>query len=84
MGNLTRSRSGCYRQGVRAMSRRWLGIRVDLIGGRGQILDPPPGRSFAVPPSCTFDDFGRAIDLAFAVGPVSPSGIHACGRHARR
>ena len=48
------------------MSGRWLGIRVDLIGGRGQILDPPPGRTFAVPPSCTFDDFGRAIDLAFA------------------
>jgi Plasmid pRiA4b ORF-3-like protein len=48
------------------MSGRWLGIRVDLIGGRGQILDPPPGRTFAVPPSCTFDEFGRAIDLAFA------------------
>jgi hypothetical protein len=48
------------------MSGRWLGIRVDLIGGRGQILDPPPGRAFAVPPSCTFDDFGRGIDLAFA------------------
>jgi Plasmid pRiA4b ORF-3-like protein len=48
------------------MNRRWLGIRVDLIGGRGQILDPRPGRTFAVPPNCTFDELGKAIDLAFA------------------
>jgi hypothetical protein len=48
------------------MNRRWLGIRVDLIGGRGQLLDPRPGRAFAVPSSCSFDEFGRAIDLAFA------------------
>jgi hypothetical protein len=47
------------------MDRRWLGIRVDLSEGRGQMLDPQPGRRFAVPPSCTFDEFGRAIDLAF-------------------
>lgn len=48
------------------MARRWLSIRVNLISGRGQILDPTPGRIFAVPQSCTFDEFGRAIDLAFA------------------
>jgi len=48
------------------MDKRWPSIRVDLIGGRGQILDPRPGRTFAVPPSCTFDEFGEAIDLAFA------------------
>jgi Plasmid pRiA4b ORF-3-like protein len=48
------------------MARRWLSIRVDLIGGRGQMLNPRPGRSFAVPPMCTFDELGRAIDLAFA------------------
>jgi hypothetical protein len=48
------------------MARRWLGIRVDLLGGRGETLQPPPGRTFAVPPNCTFSDFGRAIDLAFA------------------
>jgi hypothetical protein len=48
------------------MARRWLGIRVDLIGGRRQMLDPRPGRIFAVPTNCTFDEFGRAIDLAFA------------------
>jgi hypothetical protein len=48
------------------MGMRWLGIRVELIGGRGQVLDLSPGRSFAVPPGCTFDEFGRAIDLAFA------------------
>ena len=48
------------------VTRRWLGIRVDLLGGRGQILDPQPGRRFAVPPNATFEDFGLAIDLAFA------------------
>lgn len=31
------------------MARRWLSIRVNLIRGRGQILDPTPGRIFAVP-----------------------------------
>lgn len=30
------------------------------------MLDPQPGRRFAVPPTCTFDEFGRAIYLAFA------------------
>lgn len=48
------------------MDRRWLGIRVELIGGRGEILHPRPGRRFAVPPGCTFNDLGQAIDLAFA------------------
>jgi Plasmid pRiA4b ORF-3-like protein len=48
------------------MDKRWLGIRVDLLSGRGETLQPSPGREFAVPLSCTFDDFGRAIDLAFA------------------
>jgi hypothetical protein len=48
------------------MGMRWLDIRVELIGGRGQVLDLSPGRSFAVPPGCTFDEFGHAIDLAFA------------------
>jgi hypothetical protein len=48
------------------VAKRWLSIRVDLIGGRGEILEPQPGRNFAVPPNCTFDQFGQAIDLAFA------------------
>ena len=48
------------------MAKRWLSIRVDLIGGRREILEPQPGRNFAVPPNCTFDQFGQAIDLAFA------------------
>jgi Plasmid pRiA4b ORF-3-like protein len=48
------------------MHKRWLNIRVGLIGGRGESLQPPPGRKFAVPSSCTFDEFGRAIDVAFA------------------
>jgi Plasmid pRiA4b ORF-3-like protein len=48
------------------VDKRWLDIRVDLISGRGQTLQPSPGRKFAVPPSCTFEEFGEAIDLAFA------------------
>jgi hypothetical protein len=61
-GIFRRSSQGSYE----VMDRRWLSIRVDLIGGRGQILDPRPGRTFAVPPNCTFDELGEAIDLAFA------------------
>ena len=48
------------------MDKRWQDIRVDLIGGRGQTLQPSPGRRFAVPSGCTFEEFGEAIDLAFA------------------
>jgi Plasmid pRiA4b ORF-3-like protein len=48
------------------VDKRWLDIRVDLISGRGQPLQPSPGRRFAVPRNCTFEAFGEAIDLAFA------------------
>ncbi len=47
------------------MSARWLSIRVELVSGRGQGYDPPPGRVFAVPPSASFDDLAQAIDTAF-------------------
>jgi hypothetical protein len=48
------------------MARTWLRIRVDLLGGGGVELDPPPGRSFMVGPSHSFEQFAGAIDAAFA------------------
>ena len=48
------------------MARTWLRIRVDLLGGGGVELDPPPGRAFIVGPSHSFEQFAGAIDAAFA------------------
>jgi len=43
-----------------------LQIRVDLVGGRGEVFDPPPGRVFIVGPSHSFAAFAQAIDAALA------------------
>ena len=48
------------------MARRWLQIRVDLLGGGGIDCDPSPGRVFIVGPSHSFEAFAEAIDAAFA------------------
>ena len=48
------------------MSRTWLSIRVDLIGGRGDNFWPRPGRIFAAARSHTFAQLATAIDDAFA------------------
>jgi hypothetical protein len=48
------------------MTRRWVSVRVELLGGRGEQLWPYPGRVFAVGPAHTFADLARAIDNAFA------------------
>lgn len=48
------------------MARTWLQIQVELVGGRGADLDPPPGRTFIVAPSHTFGELGDAINAAFA------------------
>jgi len=48
------------------MPRTWLRIRVDLIGGRGEYLDPPPGRVMMVGPSHMFEQLAEAIDAASA------------------
>lgn len=48
------------------MARTWLSLRVELLGGRGEELWPPPGRIFAVGPRHTFMDFEQAINDAFA------------------
>lgn len=51
---------------VDLMARRWMSVRVELLGGRGEQLWPYPGRVFAVGPAHTFADLARAIDMAFA------------------
>ena len=48
------------------MSRTWLSIRVDPIGGGGQDLWPRPGRILAASRSHTFAQLASAVDDAFA------------------
>jgi len=48
------------------VAKTWLSIRVELLGGRGEELWPPPGRVLAVGPRHTFADLSAAIDAAFA------------------
>ena len=48
------------------MGRTWHSVTVELLGGRGEQLWPPPGRVFAVGPSHTFLDLANAINTAFA------------------
>lgn len=47
------------------MARTWLQIRVDLLGGRGEDLDPPPGRIFICGPAHSFGQLADAINGAF-------------------
>ncbi len=49
-----------------AMARTWLEIKVDLLGGRGETCDPPPGRIIVVGSSHSFAQLAEAIDAAFA------------------
>lgn len=48
------------------MTRTWLSVSVELLGGRGEELWPWPGRVLAVGPSHTFADLADAINIAFA------------------
>lgn len=48
------------------MSRTWISIRVELIGGAGRDLWPRPGRVFAASRTHTFGQLAVAIDEAFA------------------
>jgi hypothetical protein len=48
------------------MSKTWLSIRVELVGGRGQRLWPRPGRTFAASRTHSFEALAYAIDDAFA------------------
>lgn len=47
------------------MTGRWQIVRVELVGGRGEGFDYPPGRVLILPPT-TLDQLGLAIDNAFA------------------
>src|SRR5699024_7982560 len=46
------------------MARTWLSISSELIGGRGEVLWPRPGRIFAVGPAQPVDDFADSIITA--------------------
>jgi Plasmid pRiA4b ORF-3-like protein len=48
------------------MPRNWMTIRVELVGGRDVVCEPPPGRTMMVGPQHTFADLAEAIDAAFA------------------
>jgi len=47
------------------VSRTWLRIRVELVGGRGDDLWPRPGRIIAAARTHTFRDLATSIDDAF-------------------
>jgi hypothetical protein len=44
----------------------WLQVRVDLLEGMAEPVEPPPGRIILVGPSHTFAQLAEAIDTAFA------------------
>lgn len=48
------------------MARTWLQIRVDLLSGRGEDLDPSPGRLFICGPGHSFGQLADSINAAFA------------------
>ena len=48
------------------LARTWLRIRVELIGGRGIVCKPSPGRDVIVRPGHSFAQLAEAIDNAFA------------------
>ena len=48
------------------MAKNWITVRVELLGGRDIVCDPPPGRIMLVGSRHTFADLAVAIDSAFA------------------
>jgi hypothetical protein len=48
------------------VSRNWMSVRVELIGGGGRDLWPRPGRIFAASRTHTIAQLAMAIDEAFA------------------
>jgi hypothetical protein len=47
-------------------SESWLRIKVVLVSGRSEELDPPPGRVLLVSANHTLEQLAEAVDLAFA------------------
>ena len=48
------------------MPASWMIVDVELVSGRGEFMEPRPGRQMLVGPTHTMEQFARAIDLAFA------------------
>jgi hypothetical protein len=48
------------------VARTWLQIRVELLGGRDIVCEPPPGRVLMVGPAHSFAELAEAIDAGFA------------------
>ena len=48
------------------MPEGWYLIRVELLWGRGEDLDPPPGRDLLVSPNHTFRQLADLINACFA------------------
>jgi Plasmid pRiA4b ORF-3-like protein len=48
------------------MARTWLSIQVELVSGRGELLWPRPGRTFAAARSHTFAQLAAAVNVSFA------------------
>lgn len=51
--------------GAAARGTTWMIVRVELLSGRGQDFDPPPGRDFLVSSQHTFRGFADAINSTF-------------------
>ena len=47
-------------------SKRWLSIKVELLSGRGLVLEHPAGRTMITSAEHTLAQLAEAIDLAFA------------------
>ena len=47
-------------------------VRVEIVSGRGEPLDPAPGRIFLVGPGHSFEELGDSINHAFARWDQSP------------
>jgi Plasmid pRiA4b ORF-3-like protein len=47
-------------------SEPWLSIKVELLSGRGLVLEHPPGRMMIASPRHTLAELAEAIDVSFA------------------
>src|SRR6266508_685219 len=59
-------RTGGRRSGGGMARERWLAIKVELLSGRGLVLEGPPGRTMMASPRHSLAELAEAIDIAFA------------------
>jgi hypothetical protein len=69
-------------------SKTWLKLKVVLVSGRAEELDPPPGRVMLASASHSLAQLAEAIDLAFARWDMShlhmftlPNGLALMSQH---